>query len=96
VIAIVFCAMVFIASAVIQFQFFAPGAASISYSEFKGLVKGQGREPHLGRDTISGTLSADGLGPARSVEDPKRSGSGMHPFVTARGGPAGDRLGRPT
>jgi cell division protease FtsH len=87
-VAIGFFAIILIGIAVIQFQFFAPRAASVSYSEFKALVKG-GKVANLilGRDTISGTLSTDGLEgllPKGNVEELKRLGGGTHPFVTTR------------
>ena len=71
-----------------QLPFFAPRAANVSYSEFKALVKkGKVANLTLGKETIGGTLSTDGLEgllPKESVEELKRLGGGTRPFVTAR------------
>jgi cell division protease FtsH len=81
-------AIVLIAMFVLQFPFFAPRAANVSYSEFKALVKkGKVANLTLGKETISGTLSTDGLEgllPKESVEELKRLGGGTRPSVTAR------------
>jgi cell division protease FtsH len=55
-------AIVLIAMFALQSQFFASRAATLSYSEFKALVKkGKVANLTLGKETISGTLSTDGL-----------------------------------
>jgi cell division protease FtsH len=81
-------AIALIAISVIPFPFFATRTASVSYSEFKALVKkGKVANLTLGKETISGTLSTDGLEgllPNETVEELKRLGGGTRPFVTAR------------
>jgi cell division protease FtsH len=73
-------AIVLVAMFVPQFSFFGPRAANMSYSEFKALVKkGKVGNLALGRETIRGTLSIDGLEgllPKESVEELKRLGGG--------------------
>jgi cell division protease FtsH len=72
----------------LRFPFLAPGAANVSYSEFKALVnKGKVTALTVGKETISGTLSTDGLEgllPNASLEELKRLGGGTRPFVTTR------------
>jgi cell division protease FtsH len=87
-IAIALAAIVLIAMVAFQLPLFAPRAANVSYSEFKMLVK-RGRVANLtlGRETISGTLTTEGLERLLSkdtVEELKRLAGGTHPFVTAR------------
>jgi cell division protease FtsH len=81
-------ALIFIAISVNQFQVFAPRATNVSYSEFKALVrKGKVANLTLGKETIGGTLSTEGLEgllPKESVEELKRLGGATRPFVTAR------------
>jgi cell division protease FtsH len=81
-------AIVLLGMFALQFPFLAPRAATVSYSEFKGLVKkGKVANLTLGKETISGTLSTDaleGLLPKESVEELKRLGGGTRPFDTAR------------
>jgi cell division protease FtsH len=81
-------ALIFIAISVNQFQVFAPRATNVSYSEFKALVrKGKVANLTLGKETIGGTLSTEGLEgllPKESVEEVKRLGGATRPFVTAR------------
>jgi cell division protease FtsH len=72
----------------IQSVFFQPHALNLSYSEFKALArKGKVSNVVLDRQTIAGTLPADGLEgllPAEKLEELKRAGAGPHAFVTAR------------
>jgi cell division protease FtsH len=86
-------AIILIAISLLPFPFFATRAANVSYSEFKALVKkGKVANLTLGKETISGTLSTDGLEgllPKERVEELKRLGGGMRPFVTARVDDAG-------
>jgi cell division protease FtsH len=81
-------AIVLMAIAVSQFPLFGPAAANVSYSEFKALVKkGKVANLVLGKETISGSLSSDGLEgllSKESGEELKRLGGGTRPFVTAR------------
>ena len=77
-----------LAMVVINSFLFAPHAESISYSEFKTLVK-KGKVSNLLLDgqSITGTLSADGLEgilAKERIEALKRSGAGPYPFVTVR------------
>jgi cell division protease FtsH len=73
---------------VLQSVFFAPGAETLSYSEFKALVKkGKVSDLTLATHTISGTLASEGLESLLSkarLEELKRQGSGPHRFVTTR------------
>jgi cell division protease FtsH len=81
-------AIVLIAISVSQFRLLAPRAVTVSYSEFKTLVKrGKISDLTLGKETISGTLSTDGLEgllSRESVEELGRAGGGRRSFVTAR------------
>jgi cell division protease FtsH len=65
-----------------------PRTETVSYSEFKALLRLQKvNDVVLDRQTISGTLSSEGLEGALSkdkIEELKRSGSGPYRFVTAR------------
>src|SRR6266850_1267540 len=73
---------------VFQFPLFGPRAANVSYSEFKALAKkGKVSNLTLDKETISGTLSTDGLEsllPPQKLEELKRLGDGPHRFVAAR------------
>src|SRR4030095_13983965 len=73
---------------VFQFPLFGPRAANVSYSEFKALAKkGKVSNLTLDRETISGTLSTDGLESVlapQKLEELKRLGDGPHRFVAAR------------
>jgi cell division protease FtsH len=77
-----------LALALIQSLLFAPHAANLSYSEFKTLVrKGKVSELVLDKQTITGTLAAEGLEgllPKEKLEELKRFGGGAHRFATAR------------
>jgi cell division protease FtsH len=72
----------------IQSLLFAPHAETLSYSEFKTLVKkGKVSDLVLDRQTITGSLAAeglDGLLPKEKIEELKRQGGGVHRFTTAR------------
>jgi hypothetical protein len=60
--AIGYLAIAFLAILVFQFPLFGPRAANVSYSEFRALAKkGKVSNIALGKETISGTLSTDGL-----------------------------------
>src|SRR5438445_12177140 len=83
-----YLAIVLITIFAFQFPLFGPRAANLSYSEFKALAK-KGKVSNLtvDRETISGTLSADGLEtllPKEKVEELKRLGDGPRRFVAAR------------
>src|SRR5882672_5101417 len=71
-----------------QFPLFGPRAANVSYSEFKALAKkGKVSNLILDKETISGTLSADGLEPLLSkekLEELKKLGDGPYRFVATR------------
>ena len=71
-----------------QFPLFGPRATNVSYSEFKTLAKkGKVSNLTLDKETISGTLSTDGLQtllPQPRLEELKRLGDGPHRFVAAR------------
>jgi cell division protease FtsH len=73
---------------VFQFPLFGPRAANVSYSEFKALAKkGKVSNLTLDKETISGTLSSDGLESLlapQKLEELKRLGDGPHRFVAAR------------
>src|SRR5512142_1875437 len=77
-----------LALVLIQSILLAPHAESLSYSEFKTLVKkGKVSDLVLDRQTISGTLAAEGLEgllPKAKLEELKRSDGGAHRFVTTR------------
>src|SRR5713226_9386123 len=72
--AIGYLAIVLITIFAFQFPLFGPRAANVSYSEFKALAKkGKVSNLTLDKETISGTLSTDGLEtllPKERVEDP--------------------------
>ena len=77
-----------LALVLIQSILLAPHAESLSYSEFKTLVKkGKVSDLVLDRQTITGTLAAEGLEgllPKAKLEELKRSDGGAHRFVTTR------------
>src|SRR5947209_10053920 len=83
-----YLAIVLIAMFVFQFPLFWPRAAHVSYSEFKALAKkGKVSNLTLDRETVSGTLSAEGLEtllPRDRAEELKRSGGEKHRFVVTR------------
>jgi hypothetical protein len=55
------CAIILVTVSVIQGPFFAPRAGHVSYGELKAFVKkGKIANPTIGKETIGGTLSADG------------------------------------
>jgi cell division protease FtsH len=72
----------------LRLSLLAPATANITYSEFKALVsKGKVTALTVGKETISGTLSTDGLDgllPKESVEELKRLGGATQPFLTTR------------
>ena len=82
-----------IALFLLQAVLFAPHAETLSYSEFKTLVrKGKVSNLVLDRQTISGTLAAEGLEgllPKETLEKLKRAGGGPHRFTVARVDDAG-------
>src|SRR5882762_10277568 len=73
---------------VFQLPLFGPRAAHVSYSEFKALAKkGKVSNLILDKETISGTLSTDGLEtllPKEKVEELRRLSGRPHRFVAAR------------
>ncbi|HZO38606.1 MAG TPA: ATP-dependent zinc metalloprotease FtsH [Methylomirabilota bacterium] len=86
--AIGYLAITLIAILVFQFPLFGPRATTLSYSEFKALAK-KGKVSNLtvDRETVSGTLSTDGLEtllPKEKIEELKRSSGDTHRFVAAR------------
>jgi cell division protease FtsH len=84
---------VLIALFLLQSVFFAPHAETVSYSEFKTLVKkGKVSNLTLDKQTISGTVTLDGLEgllPKEKIEELKRAGTGTHRFTVARVDDAG-------
>lgn len=74
------CAIILVTVSVIQGPFFAPRAGHVSYGELKAFVKkGKIANPTIGKETIGGTLSADGpegLLSNESVEELERLGGG--------------------
>src|SRR6266540_5171994 len=86
--AIGYLAIVLITIFAFQFPLFGPRAANVSYSEFKALAKnGKVSNLTLDKETISGTLSTDGLEtllPKEKLEELTRLGGGPHRFVAAR------------
>src|SRR5213594_3585426 len=86
--AIGYIAIAAVAILALQFPLFAPRSASVSYSEFKALAKkGKVSNLTLDKQTISGTLSPDGLEPLLpkdKLEELKQLGSGPHRFVATR------------
>ena len=71
----------------LQSVLFAPHAETVSYSEFKTLVKkGKVSNLTLDKQTVSGTVTVDGLEgllPKEKVDELKRAGA-THRFTTAR------------
>ena len=71
----------------VQSLLFAPHAETVSYSEFKALVKkGKVSDLVLDKQAISGTLAVDGLEgliPKEKLEQLKGSGA-THRFITTR------------
>jgi cell division protease FtsH len=86
--AIGYLAIVLITIFAFQFPLFGPRAANVSYSEFKALAKkGKVSNLTLDKETVSGTLSTDGLDtllPKEKLEELKRLGDGPHRFVATR------------
>jgi cell division protease FtsH len=72
----------------LQSVLFTPHAENLSYSEFKALVKkGKVSNLILDKQTITGTLAADGLEgllPKEKLDELKRAGGGTHQFTTTR------------
>jgi cell division protease FtsH len=72
----------------LQSVLLAPHAENLSYSEFKTLVKkGKVSNLTLDKQTVSGTLSTEGLEtllPKERLDELKRLSGGSHQFVTAR------------
>ena len=77
-----------IALLLLQSVLFAPHAETVSYSEFKALVKkGKVSNLVLDKQTIRGSLATDGLEgllPKEKLEALKRAGGATHQFTTAR------------
>ena len=78
-----------IALLILQLVVFAPHAETLSYSEFKTLVqKGKVSDLVLDKQTITGTLAADGLEgllPKEKLEELRRAGgAGAHRFSVTR------------
>jgi cell division protease FtsH len=71
-----------------QLPLFGSQATNVSYSEFKALAKkGKVSNLTLDRETVSGTLSTDGIEallPKEKLEELKRSSGDTHRFVAAR------------
>src|SRR5881409_2672298 len=86
--AIGYLAIALLTILVFQFPLFGPRAATLSYSDFKALAKkSKVSNLTLDRETISGTLSTEGLEtllPKERVEELKRSSGETDRFVTAR------------
>src|SRR5436309_119403 len=84
-----YIAIAAVAILALQFPLFAPRSASVSYSEFKALAKkGKVSNLTLDKQTISGTLSPDGLEPLLpkdKLEELKQLGSGPHRFGPQQG-----------
>ena len=72
----------------IQALFFGPHTENLSYSDFKALVKkGSVSDLIIGKQTITGKLSGEGLGGVLSekkIEELRHYGHGEHRFVTPR------------
>jgi cell division protease FtsH len=77
-----------VALLVIQAYLFAPHPETLAYSDFVKLLKaGKVSDLTLSKQTISGSLAADGLQallPKEKLEELKRAGQGTHRFVTTR------------
>ena len=82
-----FIAMI-VALLVLQSVLFAPHAETLSYSEFKTLMKkGKVSNLLLDKQTITGTLVTDGLEgllPKEKLDELKRSGGATHQFTVTR------------
>ena len=80
--------LAFVILLALQSVLFAPHTENLSYNEFKALVaRGKVADLVLDRQTITGTLSQEGLEgvlPREKIEELKRYGKGMHRFITAR------------
>jgi cell division protease FtsH len=80
--------LAFVALLLIQSVLFAPHPENLSYNEFKALLKkGKVSNLTLDKQTITGTLSTEGIEgvlPSQKVEELKREGKGTHRFITAR------------
>src|SRR5438128_6017791 len=83
-----YLALALVAVLAFQIPLFGRRAANVSYSEFKALAKkGKVSNLTLDKETISGTLSTDGLEtllPKDKLEELKRLGGGPHRFVATR------------
>jgi cell division protease FtsH len=77
-----------VAILVIESFLFAPHPETLAYSDFARLVKaGKVSDLTLSKQTIRGTLAADGLEaflPKDKLAELKRAGAGTHSFVTTR------------
>ncbi|MFQ5852168.1 MAG: ATP-dependent zinc metalloprotease FtsH [Candidatus Binatia bacterium] len=77
-----------VALMLIQSLLFGPHTENLSYSDFKALVKkGSVSNLVVGKQTITGKLSAEGLEnvlPKGKIEELKQYGQGEHRFVTPR------------
>jgi cell division protease FtsH len=86
--AIGYLALTLLAILAFQLPLFGPQATNVSYSEFKALAKkGKVSNLTLDKETVSGTLSTDGIEallPKEKVEELKRSSGETHRFVAAR------------
>jgi cell division protease FtsH len=80
--------LAFVGLLLIQSFLFAPHTENLSYNEFKALLeKGKVTDVVLDKQTITGTLSPEGLEgilPKEKVEELKQYGKGAHRFITAR------------
>ena len=72
----------------VRSMFFAPHQETLSYSEFKSLLRrGKIVEAVVDQQSVRGTFTLDGLDsllPAGRVAAVRRAGAGPHPFVTTR------------
>src|SRR5947207_3657241 len=86
--AIGYLAIALLTIVVFQLPLFGPRAAHVSYSEFKALAKkGKVSNLTLDKETISGTLSAEGLEPLLSkekLEELKKLGDGPDRVAATR------------
>ena len=80
--------LAFVGLLLIQSVLFAPHTETVSYNEFKALLrKGKVADLVLDKQTIAGTLSPEGLEgvlPKEKVAELKQYGKGAHRFTTAR------------
>src|SRR3989449_8797954 len=83
-----YLALALVAVLAFQIPLFGSRAANVSYSEFKALAKkGKVSNLTLDRETVSGTLSTDGIEallPKEKLEELRRSSGETHHFVAAR------------